>query len=532
MSSLKTIFLEFPFPFSPSSLPDVHVTGIAIDNRKIEPGYIFVAMKGGSADGHDFIHDAIRRGAVAVVGDRDIKSLPVPYVRVQNARQALTHIAAAFYGNPGRKLTVIGVTGTDGKTTTSNLIYQILLAAGIKAGMISTVNAVIGDEVLDTGFHVTTPDAPDVQMYLARMVAAGLTHVVLETTSHGLAQYRVDASLYDISVVTNITHEHLDQHGSLENYRAAKARLFQLLADTPEKQGKSIRLAVLNRDDWSYGYLSDIIRTCNENNPVERKINRAVYGIGSGETIRAENVEYHPTGLVFDAVGPDFRVPITSPLVGAYNVSNCLAALTATVCGLGVAPEIAARGIASLEGIPGRMERINLGQDFTAIVDFAHTPNALANAIRTVRAMTNKRVMVAFGSAGLRDVEKRRMMAETAAELADLSILTAEDPRTESLDSILEAMAAGARAKGGVEGKSFWRIPDRGDAIRFMLQMAEPGDVVMACGKGHEQSMCFGTTEYLWDDRVAMRAALAKLLGIDGPSMPYLPTQTKKDNPE
>jgi UDP-N-acetylmuramoyl-L-alanyl-D-glutamate--2,6-diaminopimelate ligase len=525
MTSLKTIFSEFPFPFSPADLPDLPVTGIAIDNRKVEPGNLFVAMQGGSADGHDFIPDTIRRGAAAIVGQKGISGLAVPYIRVENSRQALTHLAAGFFGHPGKQLIVIGVTGTDGKTTTSNLIYQSLVAAGIKAGMISTVNAVIGDEVLDTGFHVTTPDAQDVQFYLSKMVAAGLTHVVLETTSHGLAQYRVDASLYDIAVVTNITHEHLNDHGSLENYRAAKARLFQLLAETPEKTGKSIRLAVLNRDDWSFDYLGNVIRAVNVKNPPERQISQVVYGLDKSAEIHAESIAYLPSGIEFDAVGAGFSVRVESVLVGAYNVSNCLAALTVAVKGLGIDPQTAVRGIAALAGIPGRMERIDLGQAFTAIVDFAHTPNALKVTLETARQMTKGRVIVAFGSAGLRDKEKRRMMAEISAQLADLTLLTAEDPRTESLDGILEEMAAAARSKGGVEGETFWRVPDRGAAIRFMLKEAHPGDIVLSCGKGHEQSMCFGTTEYLWDDRTAMQAALAELLGLNGPRMPYLPTQ-------
>jgi UDP-N-acetylmuramoyl-L-alanyl-D-glutamate--2,6-diaminopimelate ligase len=214
--------------------------------------------------------------------------------------------------------------------------------------------------------------------------------------------------------------------------------------------------------------------------------------------------------------------------VGEFNVSNCLAALAAAVCGLGITPEIAASGIAALSGVPGRMERIDLGQPFSAFVDFAHTPNALRVAIETVRRMTEKQVIVIFGSAGLRDREKRRMMAEVAVKLADISILTAEDPRTESLDGILEEMAFGARLRGGKEKENFWRIPDRGEAIRFGVHMARKGDIILACGKGHEQSMCFGTTEYAWDDRFAMRSALSELMGISGPKMPYLPTQERK----
>ena len=501
------------------------ITGIAIDNRLVQTGNLFVAMKGGSADGHDFIQDAIQRGAAAVVGDQTISGLPVPYIQVENSRQALSWLAAAFHGYPGRKLTVIGVTGTDGKTTTCNLLYQILLAAGLKAGLISTVNAVIGDEILDTGFHVTTPDAPEVQSYLARMVAAGLTHVVLETTSHGWAQYRVDACEFDIGVITNITHEHLDQHGSFENYLAAKARLFQSLEKTSPKPQGNPRLSVLNRDDSSYETLSRIAPEP-----------QVCYGLNTSADIRADSIRYSPQGIRFEAVSKanasakwgTFRVPVNSPLVGEFNVSNCLAALTAAVCGLGLDPDIAANGVGAMPGVPGRMERIELGQPFTAIVDFAHTPNALRVAIQTVRKMTNKKVIVIFGSAGLRDREKRRMMAEVAAELADVSILTAEDPRSESLDLILEEMATGARSRGGKEEKTFWRIPDRGEAIRFGLRLAGQGDIVMACGKGHEQSMCFETTEYPWDDRIAMRAALCEVMGVAGPRMPYLPTQVKQ----
>ncbi len=516
---LKNLFVDFPLS-QPEHIPDAEITGIAIDSRAVKPGYLFVAMKGGFADGHNYIQKAFENGASAVVGELGRVVAPTyPYVGLKNPRQALTWLAAAFYNWPARKLTVIGVTGTDGKTTTSNLLHKILVAAGIKAGMISTVNAVIGDEVLDTGFHVTTPDAHDVQAYLAKMVDAGLTHVVLETTSHGWAQHRVDASEFDIGVVTNITHEHMDEHGSYENYRAAKARLFTSLEWTHAKPLGNPRLAVINRDDAkSFDFLNKFV-----------KVNKINYGLGEDANVRAVDIEYAPSGIHFNAVSESLRVGISSKLVGSYNVSNCLAAFTAAVHGLGIEPEVAAQGIASLDGIPGRMERIDMGQNFTAIVDFAHTPNALKVTLEAGRTMTKKRVISIFGSAGLRDKEKRRMMAETSAELADLTILTAEDPRTESLDGILEEMAAGARSKGGREGETFWRIPDRGEAIKFALQLAQEGDIVLSCGKGHEQSMCFGKTEYLWDDRTAMRAALAQFIGVEGPKIPYLPSQDKRE---
>lgn len=518
--SIKELFAELPHPFCRKDVPDIFINGISIDSRAVKPGHLFVAMMGGTVDSHTYIQKAIDNGAVAIVGEKDISGLAVPCIRLESTRRALTWMAGAFHDWPGRKLTVIGVTGTDGKTTTTNLLHQILLAAKIKAGMISTVNAVIGDEVLDTGFHVTTPDAHDVQRYLAKMVDAGLTHVVLETTSHGWSQHRVDACEFDIGVVTNITHEHMNEHGTYENYRAAKARLFSSLETTLKKPQGNPRLGVINHDDAkSFDFLNDFI-----------KVNKLNYGLGADADVRAVDTSYSPSGIHFTAQSKDFHVDVTSRLVGAFNVSNCLAALTAAVYGLGITPDIAAQGIASLEGIPGRMERIDLGQNFTAIVDFAHTPNALKSALEAVRPMTKGRVICAFGSAGLRDKEKRRMMAETSAELADLTVLTAEDPRTESLEGILEEMVAGVRSRGGIEGETFWRVPDRGEAIRFALKLARPGDIVLSCGKGHEQSMCFGAQEFLWDDRTAMRAALSEYLGIEGPKMPYLPTQDTEES--
>ena len=508
---LRSIAQEVP---APADLQDVAVTGVVFDSRKVEPGSIFVALQGGSADGHQYIPAAVQGGAVAVVGTQDVVGLDVPYIQTANSRKALAFLSAAFYDFPARALTVIGVTGTDGKTTTSNLIFQILRQAGTQVGMISTVNAVIGNEVLDTGFHVTTPEAPDVQRYLARMVAAGLTHVVLETTSHGLAQERVTGCDFDIGVVTNITHEHLDYHGTYEAYRAAKARLFTGLAETPPKLGGNPRLAVLNRDDSSYGYLHEVT-----------SVRQISYSLEAGTAdVWAEDICHTETGLAFSACSRDFRVAVTSRLMGQYNISNILAALAAAVYGMKVEPLVAAQGISTLAGIPGRMENIAMGQKFLAIVDFAHTPNALEVTLKAARQMTSGRVIVVFGSAGLRDRAKRRMMAEASTKLADISVFTAEDPRTESLADILVEMAHAAVDKGGVEGHSFFRVEDRGEALRLAVHMAQSGDLLIACGKGHEQSMCFGTVEYAWDDRIALQAALAELLDIPGPEMPRLPT--------
>lgn len=511
--TLTELFAAVPISVD-TPLPSVPVSGIAFDSRAVQPGTIFVALTGGATDGHRYIPAAIERGAVAVVGTQPLTGLPVPYGIVPDSRIALALLSAAFYGFPARKMVMIGVTGTDGKTTTANLIYQILKAAGLRGGIISTVNATIGDEVLDTGFHVTTPDAPDVQRYLARMLSAGITHVVLEATSHGLAQQRVAACEFDVGVVTNVTHEHLDYHGSYLKYLEAKGLLFSGLAETVRKQQGNARVGVLNRDDNSYAYLSGVTR-----------VRQVAYSLAPGATVWAKDVTYTPDGTQFTVVGPGFSNLVTSRLVGAFNISNILAAISATVSGLGMPIEIACQGVAALTAVPGRMERIDLGQDFTAIVDFAHTPNALERALETVRQMTRGRVIAVFGSAGLRDREKRRMMAEVSARHADMTVLTAEDPRTEALDGILEEMAAGAIERGGIEGKDFIRIADRGEAIRWAVQHALPGDLVIACGKGHEQSMCFGDVEYAWDDRTAMRAALSERFGINGPQMPYLPTR-------
>jgi UDP-N-acetylmuramoyl-L-alanyl-D-glutamate--2,6-diaminopimelate ligase len=496
---------------------DVDVFGIATNSQQAEPGDVFVAVPGVYVDGHRFISDAVSNGAAAVIGEQPPQALgDVPwgaftYVRVASARKALGWICAAWHGFPSRKMTVIGVTGTDGKTTTVNLLYAILRAGGYDAGMISTVNARIGDEEIDTGFHVTTPDAPDVQRYLAQMVEAGATHAVLEVTSHGLAQHRVAGVDFDVAVVTNITHEHLDAHGSLEAYQKAKASLFEGLAHSFRKPDVP-KAAVLNHDDDSFRYLSPI--------PTDRQI---AYGVG-GE-VSARDVRFAPDATRFTLALPSGDVAVETALVGDFNVSNILAAASVGVA-LGFSPDAIVEGVAAVQGVPGRMERIDAGQGFLAIVDFAHTPNALEQALKTARTMTgvDGRVIVVFGCAGLRDREKRAMMGHVAGRLADVVLVTAEDPRTESLKEIMAESAAAAIEEGKREGVDLFQVPDRGKAILMACQVAGSGDagseqsVVIVCGKGHEQSMCFGTTEYPWDDREAMRRAL------HGESLDSLPT--------
>jgi UDP-N-acetylmuramoyl-L-alanyl-D-glutamate--2,6-diaminopimelate ligase len=487
----------------PTDDPDI-TAPVEEDSRLIQPGGVFVARTGKSTDGHQYIHPALERGAVVIIGERDAGtlSLPVPYVQVADAGLALAHLAAAYHDHPARKLNMIGVTGTDGKTTTANLIFAILKQAGLAAGMISTVSAVFGDEEQDTGLHVTTPTAPEVQGYLARMAAAGLTHCVLETTSHGWAQHRVAACDFDMAVITNIQHEHLDFHGSWENYRDAKALLFRDLGQGYRKEQAPAKLAVVNLDDTpSADHLLGI--------PADYHFRYSLAERPDADVFTQE-IAYGPasTRLVVRVAGE--TLVIESNLVGEFNVSNMLAAVTAAH-GLGIPLEAIRLAADSFQGVPGRMERIDAGQEFIAVVDFAHTPNALKRAIEAARLMIGGtgRVIVVFGSAGLRDPEKRAIMGRVAGSMADLTIITAEDPRTELLDDILAVSAEACAEAGGIEGETFWRVADRGEAIYRACQKARKGDIVLACGKGHEQSMAFGAVEYAWDDRDAMRSALS-----------------------
>jgi len=516
LKKLENLLAKIPVIIK-GEIPEVKIRAVSSDSRDIQPGNVFFAIKGENFDGFDYIPSAIEHGAALIIGNRPaLKNLNVPYLEIDDdPRKALAWLAAATQNFPARKLRMIGVTGTDGKTSTSSMIHHILTQSGVKAGMISTVNALIGDQEIDTGFHVTTPDSPAIQAYLAEMVRAGMTHCVLESTSHGLAQRRAIASEFDIAVVTNVTHEHLDYHGDWQHYLQAKGLLFESLWSTSRKKTGNPRLAILNKDDRSYSYLE---RVSPPGHLSYSRLNEA--------DLWAENISNSPTELSFNCHIDDSVYKVKSPMIGIYNVSNCLAALAACVKGLGIPAEVAIAALATQKSVPGRMERIDLGQKFTAIVDFAHTPNALAVALETARGLTQGKVIAVFGSAGLRDREKRKMMPVEAIKRADMSILTAEDPRTESLDAILQDMADAAVSAGGVEGENFLRIADRGDAIRKAIALAEPGDLVIAFGKGHEQSMCFISTEYDWDDRTAMRAALAEYLGVPGPAMPWLPTST------
>ncbi len=504
---------------------DVEITGVRADSRRVQPGDLFIAVPGLNVDGHRFIGQAVGKGAVAVIGElpseelrqrvRPAQPSDFAYVRVPDSREAWGWACAGWEGLPSRDLTLVGVTGTDGKTTTVSLIHSILNASGIRAGMVSTVNALIpaaaggerAETVVETGLHTTTPDPPDIQSLLAQMVAGGATHTVLEVTSHGLAQHRVAGCDFDVAVLTNITREHLDFHRSFAAYRRTKARLFKGLSDSFRKPGVR-KTCVLNGDDPSLQLLS----SCCPGSPV-------VYALDRDADVTACDLELGREETRFRLCAPTGSAAVQTSLVGRYNVRNILAAASAGVA-LGIALGDITKGVASVRGVSGRMERIEAGQDYLAIVDFAHTANALEQALKTARPMVapGGALVAVFGSAGLRDPEKRVAMGRAAGRLADVVIVTAEDPRTESLEAIMAEIASAAESEGKREGVDLFQIQDRGRAILRACEIARAGDVVIACGKGHEESMCFGTTEYPWDDRRAMR------LAVHGQTLDTLPT--------
>lgn len=490
---------------------DVKIAQVTADSRQVQPGALFVAYPGVSVDGARFISHALERGAVAIVAEkRPPAPLPCPLVLVPNARIALAHLAAAWHDFPSRKLRVIGVTGTDGKTTTCTLVAAILTAAGHQVGAITTVGATIGGNQVDTGLHTTTPDAPDIQFFLAQMVDARMQYAVVEATSEGLAQRRLDAIDFDVAAVTNITHEHLYYHGNWENYRDAKALLFRSLAASFRKP-RTRKVAVLNADDHERGafeFLSGIPADEQIVYQVERQKGNGKREPTEGKRvwIYGRDIQSAPSGLRFVVETPFGELEVQSPLIGRFNVSNILAAV-----GIGIARrvpfEAIRKGIALVKGVPGRMEIIQ-AEPFMAIVDFAHTPNALRVALETARELTRGRLIVAFGCAGLRDVEKRALMGEVAGKLADYVVVTAEDPRTESLDAINGQISEGLGRVGRRRGSDYEIVPDRSDAIAAAVGLAHPGDLVISCGKGHERSMCIGTTEYPWNEQEEVRRAL------------------------
>jgi UDP-N-acetylmuramoyl-L-alanyl-D-glutamate--2,6-diaminopimelate ligase len=480
---------------------DIRVARVSFDSRQVTTGDLFVALPGTVEDGLRYVGDALRRGAVAVVVEN---GAAIPAGRsgivVPSARRALGLMSAALNDWPSRSLRVTGVTGTDGKTTTTTMISSILRAAARHVGVVTTVRAEIGDDLVDTGFHTTTPDAPDLQRYLRRMVESGAEDAVLEVTSHGLAQERVAGCDFDVAVITNVTGDHLDFHESFEAYLDAKLRLFRGLDRAWQKPGIPTG-AVYNLDDISAEPISAM-----------RFDRRLSYSLDRPADVRPRGVAFGRGSTRFDVETPREAFPVEMPFVGWYNVANALAAIAAGLILDVPTPDIQ-RGIAEVPTIPGRLEPMNAGGPFEVFVDFAHTANSLERVLALARERCRRKLSLVFGCAGRRDATKREPMGEIAGRYADRIYLTAEDPRTESLDAILESIAAGCCKSNRREGVDFWRVPDRGDAIARAIAEADEGDLVLITGKGHEQSMCFGTTEIPWSDAAAAHAALAQRFG-------------------
>jgi UDP-N-acetylmuramoyl-L-alanyl-D-glutamate--2,6-diaminopimelate ligase len=486
--------------------PDVDVSAVCYDSRKVTPGALFVAVPGFRADGHDHIAEAAGRGAIAVAVQADrpdkwrsaVEESGLSAVVVADTRRALAALAAAFYGHPARSLRVIGVTGTDGKSTVVHLIAHLLEAAGHRCALLSTVQCKAGERVRPNETRFTTPEAPDVQALLAEALAAGAEYAVLESTSHGLALHRLDACEYDVAAMTNVTADHLDFHRSREEYLAAKGRLFTMLDESVSKPGVE-KVAVLNADDPASGYFRSLTHA------------RAVtYGVQAAADVRAADIRPLDSGSRFRLTTRAGEEEATLGQPGEFNVYNALAA-AAVALSQGMGPDDVARGIATFPGVPGRLERIDEGQPFTVVVDFAHAPEALRRVLGFLRERRHGRLIAVFGCIGGRERPRRAGMGRAAAELADFSVLTNDNPFGEDPDAIIAEIVEGLREAGRHEGDHFVAIPDRREAIAHAFAMAVEGDIVLLAGKGHEQSITIGETVIPWDDRQVARELLREL---------------------
>ncbi len=481
------------------TLPAQHeITALAYDSRNVAAGGLFIAVPGTHTDGRRYLADALQRGAIAALGPalENGQEAPLPYIEVPDVRLALANLSCAFYDYPASKMCTIGVTGTDGKTTTCNLISSLLETAGRRTGLMTTANFRISGQEWDNTTRQSTLEALEIQEMLHRMLAARVTHAVIEATSHGLELKRVYGCAFDVGVITNITHEHLEFHKTIEAYRRAKARLFEMLDPQRDKGLGAHPVAILNRDDISYNVLKPYCRV-----PI------LDYGIDTPAAVRAVDTQFYAHKTRFRVVLPEVEGVVETPLVGRFNVSNCLAAIAA-VYSQGVELATIIRGLADARGVPGRMERIDEGQPFAVIVDYAHTPDSLQKVLATLRPLTSGKLIAVFGSAGERDVQKRPMMGKVAAQMTDFFVITDEDPREEDREKILQEIAAGALAVGKREGADFLCIADRTAAIREAFHHASAGDTVLLAGKGHEQSIIIGREKLPWDDRKVAREQL------------------------
>ena len=467
-------------PAEGAARPDsVRVTGATLDSRAVQPGDLYAALPGSRAHGADFGAQALTAGATAVLTDAEGVArlgadVAVPVLVADDPRAVLGEVARWVHGDPGAGMLLLGVTGTNGKTTTAFLLEAGLRAAGHRTGLLGTVLTRIGDDVVPS--VRTTPEAPDVQALLALMRERGTTAVALEVSSHALTLGRVDGVCFDVAAFTNLSQDHLDFHPTMQAYEAAKATLF-----TPERS----RRAVVNVDD-----------------PAGRRLTRSagvpLVTYGEDADWQAHEVDLRGDGSSFRLTGPGVDVRASVRLPGEFNVANAVAAVAVLVTA-GVPVEDAVRGVADLPGVPGRMERVDAGQDFLAVVDYAHTPDAVSRLVEAVRAVTTGRVLLVLGCGGDRDRSKRPLMGRAAAA-ADVAVLTSDNPRSEDPEAILAAMAGGA--------PDAQREPDRRTAIAFAVQQARTGDAVVVAGKGHETGQEVAGTVHPFDDRVVLRDLL------------------------
>ncbi len=463
------------------------ISGLAMDSRRVMPGNLFFALPGRRADGSSFIDEAILRGAVAIVGEKipSGTAARVTYIQVADARRALALVSQRYYGFPDKALDLVGVTGTNGKTTVVSLIKHLLATPVQRVGLIGTVNYDLGNRIVPS--YRTTPESLDLYGMLAQMRDAGCRQAAMEVSSHAIAQHRVLGMLFGVAVFTNLTRDHLDYHQTMEEYFTVKSRLFTG-ASAP-------RAAVINLDDPHGRQLAAVV-------PPQVKV--VTFGESPEAVVRAENVHLNFKSTALRLVWPEGSIEIDSPFIGRYNVGNLLAAFAACYA-LGRDPSVIAARLKSFGGVPGRMERIEAGQAYNVLVDYAHTDDALHNALGMLRAITPGRLFVVFGCGGNRDRSKRALMTAAVQELADFAWATADNPRAEPLDQIFADMQPGVQ-----DATKITFVADRRHAIGLALAAAREGDCVLVAGKGHETYQEFADTIIPFDDRQVVR----ELIGI------------------
>jgi UDP-N-acetylmuramoyl-L-alanyl-D-glutamate--2,6-diaminopimelate ligase len=459
----------------------VPISGLAYRSAEAGPGFLFFCVPGTKLDGHDFAAEAVRAGAAAVLAERRL-DLPakIAQVLVHSVRAAMGPVASVFYGRPSERMVLVGITGTNGKTTTTYILEEVFRAAGLVPGLIGTTGARVDGSPVP--IERTTPEASDFHRLLADMLGRGVEAVAMEVSSHGLDQRRVGGARFACAVFTNLSQDHLDYHGTIEEYYRAKALLF-----TPEMSDR----AAVNVDTPEGRRLREEIGGA---------LPTLTYGTSADADVRAADVEVRADGLAFRVRGRE----VQSPLRGAFNVHNCLAALAAARQ-LGIEDDVAIRGVAALRGVPGRFEPVEAGQPFQVLVDYAHTPDSVENVLRAARRLAGEgRVVVVLGCGGDRDRGKRPLMGEAATRLADLSVITSDNPRSEDPLAIIGEIDSGARRGGG----RYIVEADRRAAIRLALREARRGDVVVIAGKGHETGQEFADRIIPFDDRIVARAEL------------------------